>query len=185
MNEHRMTPARHREFVQQLFLDRIPEIRRFAGATLPDLSLVDEVVQETFRAITADAVFYDPTQSFTAWLHPHVRRTVIEVGRRLEAGSQPFSAEVLDSLTASQPERAAPATLRRFMKECVEELAPQARKIIDLRYRKALKPREVAKLIGWTKASVHVTLSRSRAALRKCLDSKLAVADGDVWRKAT
>lgn len=172
MDHTRLTPAQHRELVQRLFLERMPEIRRFVTATLPDLALVDEVLQQTFKAITADAAFYDPTQSFTAWLHPVVRRAVTTVGRQTEPHSQPFSEDVIDSLMASRAESFDTAALRRWLEDCLQHLTPQARKIVELRYRKALKPREVAKLVGWTNGSVHVALSRARTALRQCVDGK-------------
>lgn len=174
MNEPRLTPAQQRDLVQRLFLERVPEIRRFVTATLPDLALVDEVIQEAFKAITADARFYDPTHSFTAWLHPLVRHAVATVGRRTDPLSQPFAEDVIDSLMASRPEAPDSGTLRQWLEECVQHLAPQARKIVELRYRKAMKPREVAKLMGWTNASVHVALSRARTALRQCVDAKKA-----------
>lgn len=178
MDESRVTPAQQRELVQRLFLERVPEVRRFVAATLPDLALVDDVVADAFKAITGDAAYYDPKQSFTDWIRPHVRRAVVEIGRQSERSSQPFSADVLDVLAASRPEAGHVAAVRRFLQECVEELAPQARRIVELRYRKALKPREVAKLMGWTNPSVHVALSRARAAVRKCVDNKLAAAGG-------
>lgn len=177
MNEPRLTPAQQRDLVQRLFLERVPEIRRFVTATLPDLALVDEVIQEAFKAITADAAFYDPTQSFTSWLHPILRHAVATVGRQAESLSQPFSEDVIDSLMASRPEAMDIAALGRWLDECVQQLAPQARKIVELRYRKAMKPREAAKLMGWTNASVHVALSRARAALRECMDLKKAALD--------
>jgi len=171
--------------VQRLFLEQVPEIRRFATATLPDVALVDDVIQQAFRAATSDAPFYDPMQSFAAWLHPKVRQAVVVVGRRAEAGSQPFSEEVLDSLVASRPDAVASKAVRRFLEECVERLAPQARKIVEMRYRQALKPREVAKLMGWTNGSVHVALSRARAAIRECIDLKLAAGEQSIAREAT
>lgn len=177
MEEPRLTPAQQRDLVQRLFLERVPELRRFVTATLPDLNLVDDVIQQTFKAVTADAAFYDPTQSFTVWLHPMVRHAVATVGRRAEPLSQPFSEDVIDSLMASRPAVTDIAALRRWLDECVHELAPQARKIVELRYRKAMKPREVAKLMGWTNASVHVALSRARTALRQCVDAKKAALE--------
>jgi DNA-directed RNA polymerase specialized sigma24 family protein len=40
-----------------------------------------------------------------------------------------------------------------------------------------MKPRHVAKAIGWTPASVRVALTRARAAIRECVEQKLAVAE--------
>jgi len=178
MDASRLTPAQRRELVQQLFVERVPEIRRFVTATVPDIARVDAVIQHAFKALSADAAFYDPAQSFTAWLHPKLRQAVAFVTRDGDAGSQPFSAEVLDSLVASRPDGVNSMVVGRLLQECVGTLAPQARRIVELRYRNAMKPREVARLMGWTNGSVHVALSRARAVLRECIDHKLAAVRG-------
>jgi RNA polymerase sigma-70 factor (ECF subfamily) len=66
----------------------------------------------------------------------------------------------------------------RFLDECIDALAPQARRIVVLRYQNSMKPRQVAKALGWTAGSVRVALSRARAAIRDCVEKKLASAEG-------
>lgn len=163
-----------KELVQRLFIKRIDEVRRFITAMLPDLALADEAVEESFIAVTAEAHSYDPSSSFTTWLHTILRRKISEVGRRSAAETSPLSDEVVKVLDCCRDESVAAAVRREFLEQCLATLAPQARRIVQLRYQKAMKPREVAQLIGWTGPSVHVALSRARAVLRECVDRKLA-----------
>lgn len=172
-----MTKAQLRKLVQRLFLERVGEIRRFVTATMPGPELIDEVIQEVFIAITAKADHYDPEQSFNHWMAAFVRQKMVEVGRRAESGGQPFADEVLEVLSATWSATVASPVRRQFLEECVGKLAPQARRIIELRYRKSMKPGELATLIGWTRNSVNVALSRARTALRECLDAKVAALD--------
>jgi RNA polymerase sigma factor (sigma-70 family) len=168
-----MTKAQRRKLVERLFLERVGEVRRFVTATMPEPELSDEIIQEVFVAITTKADHYDPEQSFSHWLAPFVRQKMVEVGKRAESGAQPFADEVLEVLSATWSATVASPVRRQFLEECVGKLAPQARKIVELRYRKAMKPGEIATLIGWTRNSVNVAMSRSRAAIRECLDGKI------------
>jgi RNA polymerase sigma-70 factor (ECF subfamily) len=169
-----MTSLDPKEVVQRLFIKRIDEVRRFVTAMLPDLALADEAVEESFLAVTAEAHTYDPATSFTTWLHAILQRTIVEVGRRSAAESAPLSDEVVKVLDCCRNDNVPDAVRREFVEQCLAQLAPQARRILQLRYQKAMKPREVAHIIGWTGPSVHVALSRARAVLRECVDRKIA-----------
>lgn len=169
-----MTKAQLRKLVQRLFLERVGEIRRFVTATMPEPELVDEVIQEVFVAISAKCDHYDPEQSFNHWLAPFVRQKMVAVGRRAESGAQPFADEVLEVLSATWSATVVSPVRRQLLDECIGRLAPQARRIIELRYRKVMKPGELAALIGWTRNSVNVALSRARTAIRECLDAKIS-----------
>jgi len=167
--------------VQALFIEHGAQIRGFVAALMPDPALVDDVVQETFLAITAKASEYDPTRSFPAWAYGFARRKVLETGRRARRGGQPLPDEVLSVLAVmdeAERELSLTASRLRFVDACIEELTPQVRRIIEHCYHKSLKPAEVARLMGWTPGSVHVALSRARAAIRACLERKLTAEPG-------
>jgi RNA polymerase sigma-70 factor (ECF subfamily) len=173
-----MADDSRRALVQRLFLEHIDALKGFVSALVPATELVDDVVQETFVAVSARAHHYDPRTSFSDWLFVVARDKIRETGGRAAAEARPFSDAVLDVLTASRGESVASATRLRLVDECVAGLAPQARRIVMLRYQNALKPREVARSIGWTAGSVRVALSRARAAIRECVERKLATAEG-------
>lgn len=167
-----------RELVQRLFIEHIDALKGFVSALVPAAELVEDVVQETFVAVSARADHYDPRTSFSDWLFVVARDKIRESGGRAAAEARPFSDAVLDVLTASRGDLGASASRLRLVDDCVAALAPQARNIVMLRYRNAMKPREVARSIGWTAGSVRVALSRARAAIRECVERKLATVEG-------
>lgn len=167
-----------RQFVQKLFIEHVDELKGFVSSLVPDPELVDDVVQETFVAVTARAAHYDQRQSFTTWLFVVARDKLREVGRRAEAEARPFADDVLEVLAASHQGFAITPDHIRFLDECIALLAPQARRIVALRYQNSMKPRHVAKALGWTAGSVRVALSRARAAIRECVENKIAAAEG-------
>ena len=69
-----------------------------------------------------------------------------------------------------EPEESAFA---RNLGDCLSQLPPTARELVELRYQRELKPGAIADLKNWTPNSVYVALSRARALLRDCLESKL------------
>ena len=165
-----------RALVQQQFIEHVDELQGFVASLVPEPGLVDDIVQETFVAISARAAGYDPTTSFSAWLFTVARDKIREIGGKASAEARPFADDVLDVLLASQGGAKASSEKLQFIDECIAALAPQARRIVELRYQNAMKPRHVAKAIGWTSASVRVALSRARTAIRECVDRKVAAA---------
>jgi RNA polymerase sigma-70 factor, ECF subfamily len=171
-----MTQESQRALVQQLFIEHVDELQGFVASLVPEPELVDDVVQETFVAVSARADHYDPKQSFSAWLFIVARDKIRELGGKAAAEARPFADEVLDVLAASRTELGVSARGLQFVDDCIAALAPQARRIIALRYQNAMKPRQVAAAIGWTAASVRVALSRARTAIRECVEHKVAAA---------
>lgn len=178
MNASSMPSETAQKLVQRLFVEHVDELKGFVASLVPDPELVDDVVQETFVAVTARAAHYDPRQSFKAWLFIVTRDKIREVGGRAGAEARPFADDVLEVLTAGQEVFAVSRDHMRFLEECIGMLAPQARRIVELRYQNSMKPRHVAKALGWTAGSVRVALSRARAAIRECVEKKLTAAEG-------
>lgn len=166
------------QLVQKLFIEHVDELKGFVTSLVPDPELVDDVVQETFVAVTARAAHYDPQTSFASWLFIVARDKLREVGGRAAAEARPFADDVLEVLVASHTGFAISREHMRFLDECIGMLAPQARRIVSLRYQNSMKPRHVAKALGWTAGSVRVALSRARAAIRECVEKKMAAAEG-------
>lgn len=164
------------QLVQRLFLEHLDEIRGYAGALLPDRAAADDVVQEVFLAMTARADAYDIGRDFKAWAFGFARNKVLEAGRKVRKTARPLEADVLEILTAAKPDLTLPPAALAFLAECLGELAPKAREIVEHRYQKGLQPHEISSLIGWSRGSVRVALSRARTVLRKCLQRKLALA---------
>src|SRR5262245_25078422 len=148
--------------VQGLFIQHAAALRGFVLALMPDFSRVDDVIQETFLTVTAKAADFRPNSNFLAWASAIAKFKVFEAFRAAGRQPQPLSDEVLETLCASEPEPSVDASepILRHLSACIAQLAPQARRAIELCYRQAHKPAEVARLMGWTAEAVYVALSR-------------------------
>jgi len=158
--------------LQQLFVQHTSHMRGFIVALLPDLSQVDDVLQETFLTVTAKAEAFDASRDFVAWACGIARMKVREAGRKSARQWRPLSAEVLDALAASAPMDDLADERLAMLPECIAKLGAQGRRVIDLRYQQAHKPEEIARRLELGVDSVYVALSRARAAIRQCIERR-------------
>lgn len=162
--------------VQALFVQHIAAIRGFVFALMPDAHRAADAVQEVFLTVTAKAESFQPGTNFKAWVFAIARNKVLQAfdraaGERGEA----LSAEIIDSLAGEAVERFAEHDARLpHLRECIGRLAPQARRMIALRYDGAGALPEIAAALGWTVESVKVALSKARAFLRDCVTRRMA-----------
>jgi RNA polymerase sigma-70 factor, ECF subfamily len=163
----------HTAKVQGLFLQYQPAIRGFILSMIPDFSAADDVMQETFLTVTKKASSFEIGTSFAAWVKTIARFKALEAirARRFES----LSEEVLEALCTDPREFPGNTDERiALLRGCLDELAPQARRSIDYRYRNEHMPPQIAGLMGCTVQSVNVTLSRARAFLRECVQRKMS-----------
>ncbi|MBK1817017.1 sigma-70 family RNA polymerase sigma factor [Luteolibacter yonseiensis] len=163
----------HTTKVQGLFIQHQPEIRGFVLAMIPNFSLADDVMQETFLIVTKKAASFEIGTSFAAWVKTIARYKALEAIRARKFDT--LSEEVLEAL-GSEPHEFAGDTDERLvlLRGCLDQLAPQARRSIDYRYQNENLPPQIASLMGCTVQSVNVTLSRARTFLRECVQRRMA-----------
>jgi RNA polymerase sigma-70 factor (ECF subfamily) len=163
--------------VQGLFLQFQPAIRGYILSMIPDFSQADDVMQETFLVVTRKAASFELGTSFPAWVKTIARFKALEALRGGRCRFESLSEEVLEAIGAERTEFRGDTDDRlALLAECVDELAPQARRSIDFRYRNDHLPPEIADRMGCTVQSVNVTLSRARAFLRDCVLRKMAAS---------
>ena len=86
--------------------------------------------------------------------------------------------EAIDLLSEDAPEVAVDDERLAAIRHCVEQLAPRSREAMDLRYSQSLPPSEVAGRMQLGLQSVHVMLSRARAAVQQCAERVLRRGKG-------
>lgn len=171
-----MTDGSPVEAVQGLFLRHAAALRGFIMGLLGDREAVNDVFQDVFLTVTRKADQFQPDGNFLAWARGIARNKVLEHFRANRRMPRPFDDDLIDLLAASAghqddlwEERQAALSV------CVEQLAPRARQILDLRYAdRPASPTEIAERLSWTVNAVHVALSRARKFLQECTRRRLA-----------
>lgn len=154
--------------VERLFLRHQTVVRAFVCSLLSDFSLVDDVLHETFLTVRQKAEQYRAGSNFAAWACTVARFKVLEAWRAESKGCV-LSAEALEALCASEQAEPVDPRLER-LEDCLARLAPQARRMVELRYMGACKPEEIARRMEWTPGAVNVALTRARQVLRQCVE---------------
>src|SRR6185295_17761076 len=108
-----MEQDRQVQAVQRLFVAHTSLLKGFILGLLPDHNRAEDVLQEVFLTLTQKADEFTPGTDFTAWAR----------------------AVALDALVAAAPAMDESRNSRRqALVKCLEDVAPTARKILDLRY---------------------------------------------------
>ena len=158
----------------ELLRECVPFIRGVAARRVP-LDRIDDVVQETLLTVHRARQTYDPSRSFTAWLHVIADRRAIDVLRRIgrdarreihapiqyeqhaDDAADPVHSEDRDD--AAFQIRRAVATLPEGQREAVQHLVLQEQSLTM-----------AAKATGRSEGALKVNLHRAIKALRLKLE---------------
>lgn len=154
----------------------LPSLRAFVALHLPVPHLVDEVAHEAFVFAFRHIHEFDLERPFRPWLRSIawqlVRAELQRFAREQVNRSRLEQLQLAELLAeAAQP---APPEEATFLEECLAEIPPHLRRLIEDRYRHERTVREIAAQWGRTEEWVRVTLFRVRRQLRACIESKLA-----------
>jgi len=164
----------HVQAVQRLFVANTSLLKGFILGLLPDHNRAEDVLQEVFLTLTQKADEFKPGTDFTAWARAVARIKVLHRYDQDKRAPRALCAEALDALVAAAPAMDENRSSRRqALGKCLEEVAPTARKILDLRYDEGLEPSEIARRVSWTVDAVHVGLAKVRKFLRDCSQRRL------------
>lgn len=161
----------HEIEVQRLFVTHIDVIRGFIWGLLPDQAAVDDVVQETFLAVTKLSSRFESGTSFPKWACSIARFKVMEYRRGFRRLCT-LSPETVDALAVS-PDALDEDPRRDHLEACLRQLPNRTLAALRQRYEDDHKPPQIAELLGWSLETVYATLSRARALLRDCIRQRM------------
>jgi RNA polymerase sigma-70 factor (ECF subfamily) len=159
--------------VLQLFVRHQTRIKGFIASLIGDFAATEDVLQETFLVVQQKAAVFEVGTNFIAWAFQIARFQVMKAQGQHKRAADRFSDEVLETLAASAPEVPFDESKLAVLPRCLERLAPQARRMVDLFYEHEHKPQEIARMVSWTPPAVSVALSRARRFLRECIEEQL------------
>src|ERR1043166_3308716 len=133
----RAADPRHVAKVQALFVQHQPVIRGMILALLPDFDAVDDIVQETFLAVTRKAPTFELGTNFVAWACTIARYKVLENLRKQKRSFETLSDEVIDAVCATAPHDDAATGRVEVLNDCIKKLSAHARQALELRYQQA------------------------------------------------
>ena len=170
---------RQAEFLSH-FLQKQDEIRAVIASLVRDRVLCDDLFQEVALVLWKKYDTYDGTRPFGAWARGIAVNKVMQAfdrNRRTPVSLSPDVVETLvDAFDRTEGEEPDDSQRREALQDCIRKLPDKSRRLLELRYDRALKLHEMADSLGAKLDAVHKALSRLRDRLKKCIEDHLALA---------
>lgn len=170
----------------KLFMRRLVEAQTelfcFVSALLPfNRSDVDDVVQETNRALIEHAGDYDEARPFLPWMLAFAKNQIRCFRKRHGADRLIFDDELIaksEQAFAEEAEGASASPQSRRLALCLAKLTARQRKLVALRYDAELSMEEIARKMGLRNPAVRASLFYIRRKLADCM-TRLCRTTGD------
>lgn len=145
-------------------------IQGYAYAITRDHHLAEDTYQEVAAIVAAAWSAVPGGEEALPWLREVTRRKALELGRR-KRRMPALSEEILSAMAEcfTDGDQDDERDLRRAMAACVDKLPPEARTVIDGRYRDDLSCEEIAERAGRSVQGVYALLKRLRVSLSRCV----------------
>ena len=176
--EDSLPPSEHTLQVQQLFVQHQQTVLYYVLTIEPNLGEAQDIVQETFLAITRKAQTFALGTNFPAWACTVARYQALQFQRGRARSAARLDDDVMEMLCGEEESISETlATRTHALKACLLKLAPKAAELVRRRYYLGQMPEKIASEVGWTSNAVRVALSRARQTLRACMDQSLGISE--------
>lgn len=160
----------------RLFVRHEAELRGFAISLIPSIEDAQDVLQDACIAMWRRIDSLDNEDGFIPWAYTFVRFTALNRIRKSRRSRLVFS-ETLVELNAEEAghesERA--QAEQQSLRECMEHLPPQQLALVHSYYASSkITMEDVAREMSRPVAGLYKALERTRAALRACIDERMA-----------
>jgi len=152
------------------------DLRAFIGSIVWDRHLCEDIMQEVAMVLWRKYDSFDQTRSFAAW----ARGIALNIVKQHVSDAR--QVKVVFSDAALQQVSTAYEQLDEFgpdeqqaLRDCLSKLPDKSRELLTERYDKGRKLDEIAGAAGSTIAAIHMTLTRLRAKLQKCIEYKVVL----------
>ena len=168
-------PDRHKEFLAE-FLAHRESLYTFIFVLIRSHEKAEELFQEVSLLLWEKFDTYRPGTAFGAWARQIAIYKIQSERRRLARHPlllSPDALQQLDAAFARIDDRGTDEDWRQALMDCMQRLAPAARKVVELRYYKDFGLDQIAGKLGRTATGVNSTLCKARAALETCLNASM------------
>lgn len=128
-----------------------------------------DVLQETWLVLARGLRGLSDPARFRRWVYTVVTRLALR-GRRAGAREHATASETLDAHAAPDDEAEARADESARVRRALDELAPEQRALLSLRYLEGFELAELAEVLGVPEGTVKSRLHSARAGLRARLE---------------
>lgn len=167
--------ANVQEFEERL-VPEIPGLTSLAVYLLPNRDLADDVVQKTLIRAHEQWMDYDRSLELGPWLRTILRyfvKTELKNLKRASHNRQKYKEAFIHAMSGEEESRIDDIGPAAHLVDCRGALSKTAQQLISLKYDEKASCAEIAEKYEKTVSWVTTTLSRTRKALKTCLEKKM------------
>lgn len=155
-----------------------PSVFAFISAAVTDFADAEDVLQKTATAAVQKFEAYDSSRPFVAWAIGIARLEILAYLRGKSTDRHEFVADSLKHIARGFDAIASELEGRRAaLADCLKQLRGRSRTVLEKRYGKGMSVSAIGEEMALTATNVSVILHRAHAALRKCIDRRLAAEE--------
>jgi RNA polymerase sigma-70 factor, ECF subfamily len=155
-----------------------PKVAGYINALVPDFQEAEDLLQNVAVVLLRKFPEYDAQRPFIGWAIGIARCEVLMTRRRHARSFLCYHTDLLERISETYEELAPERDERsRALGECLDTIQGRAGELLRLRYEEGLKPSTIAGRVGMAVVAMRVMLSRTRAALRHCIEHKVKLQD--------
>lgn len=165
-----------RQDVVRIGLREQDRLLAYIHAIVNDDHAAEDVFQETFAAAIEQCIAIADEHHLVRWLRVTARNKSKEAIRKLVRQPRRLDDDVIDRLEGHFDELPANGSTDTMdaLRQCMDQLAPNIRRLVELRYQDDLSGQKLADVVGQKLNTVYVTLSRAHRTLANCVRLRLA-----------
>jgi RNA polymerase sigma-70 factor, ECF subfamily len=146
----------------------------YIQSILRDFHLAEDVFQDASLVILNKGVVLQAEGDFPPWARKVARFKALNVLRKQNKGPELLEPAMLDLLEHEWAQDEGPGLPTLALRECLEQLPPKARRLVELRYVAGISGIALAERLSQPPNTVYVALSRIYRNLSACVKKRLA-----------
>lgn len=170
--------AGDRDAFRRLIREQAPAVRAFLAAHLRDHHAAEDLAQEVFVAVHANLDSHDGRRPLAPWIRAIARNKLNDyLRRRYSPGrmTEVLRAEIADRLASVQEDEGVEERIEH-LRACVEARRSADRSLVRARFFDRESVGDIARRLAVTESTVSSRLYHLKAALRGCMETRMAEA---------
>ena len=168
-------PLDHESILRHLFAAR-QRLSAAAFLVVRDAHAAEDIFQNVALKSVTKTVFFEHEGALLSWATVSAKREAIDWLRKRKSETLGLESDVLDLLDREwQTKSLAPEGPRmEALRECLEGVPANSRRLLELRYFDGRPCQEVAEMLGAGVEAIYQRLSRLHRQLKQCVDQRIS-----------
>jgi RNA polymerase sigma-70 factor (ECF subfamily) len=161
------------ELIAATLLEKRVLLTAYIANLTRDFHLAEDLFQEVCVKAVARAAEFESAQHVISWAFVTGRNRAIDAMRKRGAGQVELTEGLLETLAAEWPDKLQVDPEQDALALCLEQVTPNNRELLRLRYFERRPCAEVAGIMGRKLETVYQALTRIHHVLANCIQNRL------------